>query len=58
MHCRTWLLWATLSVVLFLTNGFFAVGYSAIFLFINNSVSRDKLGSINGVVVTLTSNTT
>ena len=55
MHCRTWLLWATLSVVLFLTNGFFAVGYSAIFLFINNSVHPDKLGTINGVVMTLTS---
>ena len=56
MHvCRSWLLWCVLVLVLFLVSGIFTVGYSSIFLFINNSVTFDKLGSINGVAMMLTS---
>ena len=41
--------------MLFLINGFLIIGFSSIAMFINNSVTFDKLGSINGVAATLTS---
>ena len=38
-----------------LINAAFTVGLSVTFMFINNSVTFDKLGSMNGVAMTMTS---
>ena len=42
-------------ILIFVLNASVSLLFSAIFLFINNSITFDKLGSINGLAMTLTS---
>jgi hypothetical protein len=48
-------LWFVLVPLLVVLNGSITVGFSANFMFINNSVTLDKLGSINGVSIAMSS---
>ena len=53
--CSTYLLWVALISTTFIINGSFSLGFSAIFHFTNNSVAFDKLGSLNGIAMAMTS---
>ena len=48
-------LWVVLVSLNFLINASFTIGFSAIIMLINNSVTFDKLGSINGVAMAMAS---
>ena len=53
--CSPWLLWILLIAIVFVLSASSALLFSAVFIFINNSVTFDKLGSINGLAMTLVS---
>lgn len=51
--CRTWLLWVMLCGMKFLFMIFVSAAFASTILFINNSVTFNKLGAINGLAVSM-----
>ena len=54
LHVLTILLWTLLIVILMFLQLSGTICFRALFLFINNSVTFDKLGAVNGLGTTLT----
>ncbi len=55
MHFRRWLMWFMVCLILSINQICIGVAVSCTIVFINNSVTFDKLGTINGLATTLTS---
>ena len=48
-------LWVVVVSLNFLINASFTVGIAAIYMLVNNSVTFDKLGAINGIAMAMAS---